>query len=112
MSLDLEPTSLPATRRTFIKGIAAAGASTMASYAIDSNGTLDLFTEEARAATTFDTTPFEQFTAIADSSADAFQVPEGFDADVLIRYGDTFTNDRGKEFVFGYNNDFLAYFPL
>jgi secreted PhoX family phosphatase len=112
MTLELEPTTLPGTRRTFIKGIAAAGASTMVAYAIDSSGTLDLFTEEARAATVFDTTPFMEFDAIGESSDDAFAVPDGFDADVLIRYGDTFTNDAGDEFTFGYNNDFLAYFPL
>jgi len=30
----------------------------------------------------------------------------------LISYKDTFQNDRGDTFTFGYNNDWLGYFPL
>ena len=39
-------------------------------------------------------------------------MPAGFRADVLIRFGDTFANDGGEIFRWGYNNDFLAFFPL
>jgi secreted PhoX family phosphatase len=38
-------------------------------------------------------------------------VPPGFRADVLISWGDTFLGD-GETLEFGFNNDFLAYFPL
>jgi secreted PhoX family phosphatase len=120
--MDLDPSSradagfggklTQGTRRSFIKGIAAAGASTMAAYAIDSGGALDMFTDEARAATVRDTTPFMDFEAIAASSADQVEVPAGFRADVLIRYGDQFTDAAGKELTFGYNNDYLAFFPI
>jgi hypothetical protein len=52
------------------------------------------------------------FEAIAASSADQVEVPAGFRADVLIRYGDQFTDAAGKELTFGYNNDYLAFFPI
>ena len=38
--------------------------------------------------------------------------PAGYRADVLIRWGDEFANTDGQVFRWGYNNDFLAYFPL
>ena len=98
------------TRRSFIRGIATAGATTAAAVALERAG-IDLFaTATADAAP--GTTPFSQFTAIAPSSADAFQVPEGYRADVLMRFGDDFANDSGETLVWGYNNDFLAFFPL
>lgn len=118
----MEPTSLPDapaadppaeadghTRRNFIRGIAAAGASTAAAAALDRAGVLDLATAEAQSATPND---FSSFRAIAASSADALQVPEGYRADVIIGYGDGFANDDGTQLRYGYNNDFLAYFPL
>ena len=98
------------TRRSFIRGVATAGASTAAAVALERAG-IDLFaTATADAAP--GTTPFSQFTAIAPSSADAFQVSEGYRADVLIRFGDEFANDAGERLTWGYNNDFLAFFPL
>ena len=39
-------------------------------------------------------------------------MPEGFRADLLIRFGDEFANDSGETLAWGYNNDFLAFFPL
>ena len=98
------------TRRSFIRGIAAAGASTAAAAALERAG-LDLFAAgDAEAAA--GTTAFSQFKAIAPSAADAFEVPEGYRADLLMRFGDEFANDRGETLSWGYNNDFLAFFPL
>jgi uncharacterized protein len=98
------------TRRSFIKAVAAAGASTMAAQALELAGVADLMTDSALAAG--DATPFSEFRAIAASSLDRFEVPAGFRADVLIRYGDAFANTDGTVWTYGYNNDYLAYFPL
>ncbi|MTD42948.1 DUF839 domain-containing protein [Conexibacter sp. W3-3-2] len=98
------------TRRSFIKAVAAAGASTVAAQALEIAGVTDLMTDSALAAG--DATPFSEFTALAASSLDRFEVPPGFRADVLIRYGDTFANTDGTSWTYGYNNDYLAYFPL
>jgi uncharacterized protein len=96
------------TRRSFIRGVAAAGASTMLASAYARGGG-SLFTATADAA---ERTRFSDFTAIAPSSADAFEVPPGYRADVIIGYGDQFADDKGNVFTYGYNNDFLAFFPL
>ena len=120
----MEPTSLPDapgtaapeapdnghTRRNFIRGIAAAGVSTAAVAAVEGAGIGHYFADEAEAAGP--SNAFAEFRAIAPSSADAFQVPEGYRADVIITYGDTFADDRGRTYAYGYNNDYLAYFPL
>ena len=119
----MEPTSLPEapaaapetpeadghTRRNFIRGIAAAGASTAAVAALERTGVLDLATAEAQAAGPND---FSSFRAIAPSGEDVLQVPAGYRADVIIGYGDVFANEDGTRLVYGYNNDYLAYFPL
>ena len=97
------------TRRSFIRGIAAAGAGTMAAYGLDRSGTTALFGETAMARTSM---PFADFEAIAASAADRVEVPEGFRADVLIAWGDTFKDARGNTFEYGFNNDFIAFFPL
>ena len=55
---------------------------------------------------------FAGFTAIAASSADALEVPAGFRADVLISWGDLFRGSGGPALRYGFNNDFLAYFPM
>jgi uncharacterized protein len=100
---------LSGTRRSFIRGIAAAGASTMAASALQHAGALDSFLETAEAAHRM---PFSDFTAIAASSADAIQVPEDYVAQVVIGYGDRFSDKKGNRYTYGYNNDFLAFFPL
>jgi secreted PhoX family phosphatase len=118
----MEPSALPATqpdgafsgrfsgtRRNFIRGVAAAGASTALATTLEKAGRLDLFTATAEAA---EPTHFSQFSAIAPSGADAFQVPQGFRADIVIGYGDTFADDKGNVFTYGHQNDFLAFFPL
>ncbi|HEU0024935.1 MAG TPA: alkaline phosphatase PhoX [Thermoleophilaceae bacterium] len=96
------------TRRDFIRGVAATGASTMSAVALNGTG-LDLFAEQALAHGRAN--GFGDFRSIAASSADALEVPDGFRADVLIAWGDTFRG-RGKTLRYGFNNDFLAYFPL
>jgi uncharacterized protein len=96
------------TRRDFIRGVAAAGASTAGVVAAQGSG-LHLFAEQALAG---GSSRFGDFQAIAASSQDAFQVPPGYRADVLISWGDVFRGADNKALRYGFNNDFLAYFPL
>ncbi len=98
-----------ATRRDFIRGVAAAGASTAGAVALQSNG-LDLFSEQAFARHRGN--DFSEFTAIAPSSVDTLEVARGFRADVLISWGDIFRDGDRRALRYGFNNDFLAYFPL
>jgi uncharacterized protein len=100
-----------ATRRSFIKGIAAAGASTAAAAALDAAGIADLMGDNAVAGHR-GRGGFGKFDAIAASSADVLEVPEGFRADVVISWGDAFANSDGTQLRYGFNNDFLAFFPL
>ncbi|MDA0136233.1 PhoX family protein [Solirubrobacter sp. CPCC 204708] len=81
----------------------------MAAVALDRTGYLDTATALAQSATPSD---FSAFRAIAASSADAFEVPAGYRAQVIIGYGDQVANEDGTVITYGYNNDFLAYFPL
>jgi secreted PhoX family phosphatase len=111
----MEPTSLPeapplaATRRTFVRGVAAAGASTAVAVALDRAGALDLTPPGASAQVA---NPFSSFNAIAASAEDVLRVPDGFRADLVIGYGDVFENTDGTRLPYGYNNDFIAFFPL
>ncbi|WP_210494098.1 alkaline phosphatase PhoX [Patulibacter sp. SYSU D01012] len=98
------------TRRSFVRGIAVAGASTAAAVALDAAGVTNLVGESAVAAGA--PTAFSDFRAIAPSSADQVQVPEGFRADVLIRWNDEFASTDGTVHRYGFNNDFMAYLPL
>jgi uncharacterized protein len=100
---------LTSTRRDFIKGIAAAGASTAGAVAMNGSAA-HLFGEQAFAQGVANN--FSDFTAIAASSEDAFEVPPGFRADVLISWGDIFRDGDRRALRYGFNNDFLAYFPL
>jgi secreted PhoX family phosphatase len=100
---------MDSTRRSFIRGIASTGASTVAAVALERTGYLDTATALAQTA---QPSPFSAFRAIAASSADAFEVPEGYRAQVIIGYGDQVANEDGTVITYGYNNDFLAYFPL
>jgi uncharacterized protein len=94
------------TRRSFIRGIAAAGA---AAYTLDRGGVTSVLGGTAHA---HGRSRFAAFDAIAASAADRFEVPAGFRADVLISWGDEFADTQGNVFEYGFNNDFLAYFPL
>lgn len=70
-----------------------------------------------------DTTPSFAFAEVAAGSDDKIHVAEGYDADVLIRWGDKVLADApafdpqkqtgaAQARQFGYNNDFLGYLPL
>jgi uncharacterized protein len=96
------------TRRDFIRGIAAAGASTAGAVAAQGAG-MHLFADAAEA---HGSSYFGDFAAIAASADDSFQVPAGYRADVLISWDDIFRDGSGKALRYGFNNDFLAYFPL
>jgi secreted PhoX family phosphatase len=100
---------LTTTRRDFIRGIAAAGAGTAGALAMP-GGAGYLFADGAQARRARNA--FSDFTAIAASSEDAFQVAPGFRADVLISWGDIFRDGDRRRLRYGFNNDFLAYFPL
>ena len=84
----------PMSRRTLIKGIAAAGA---ASWVTTLPGSA-----EAKPSR------FHQFNAIAPSEADEFQVPDGYAHNVVISWGEEF----GDGLVFGYNCDYSTFFQL
>ncbi|UJA20382.1 DUF839 domain-containing protein [Thermoleophilia bacterium SCSIO 60948] len=97
------------TRRNFIAGIAAAGVSTAAT-AVANRGN-SLFGENALAAGG-GRNGFASFEAIAPSPDDRFNVPKGYRADILISWNDTFRDGNGQALRYGFNNDFLAYFPI
>jgi secreted PhoX family phosphatase len=99
------------TRRDFIRGIAAAGASTATAVALDRAGVIDLFADEVLGHGRGHSA-FSDFRAIAPSSADVLEVPRGYRADVLISWGDVFRGKGRRAFRYGFNNDFLAFFPL
>lgn len=69
------------------------------------------------------TTPSFDFTEIPAGSDDTLHVAPGYDADVLVRWGDKVLADSpqfdplkqtpsGQARQFGYNNDFIGYLPL
>ena len=98
------------TRRTFIRDLAIAGTSTTAAlYGLDAAGVVDLVTD-AEAADAL--TPLAEFTAIAPSAADAVETPPGIAWSVVIGYGDKFANTDGTVYTYGYNNDWIGYYPL
>src|SRR5688500_14760884 len=91
----------PMTRRKLIQGIAAAGAATWVANSA---------TGQALAATSNHIlkNDFAHFQAIAPSSGDALQVPNGYAADILIAWGDEFAPGM----KFGYNCDYAGFYPL
>ena len=99
-----------ATRRTFIRDLAVAGTGTAAAlYGLDAAGVADVV-GEASAADAL--APLADFAAIAPSAADALEVPVGISWSVVIGYGDAFSNTDGTTYRFGYNNDWIGYYPL
>ncbi|HVM17630.1 MAG TPA: alkaline phosphatase PhoX [Gaiellaceae bacterium] len=90
----------PMSRRRLIKGIAAAGAATWAGTA----------SGRALAATTDHVlrNDFAHFRAIAPSAEDRLDVPDGYEVDLLLKWGDEF----GPGLRFGYNCDYSAFFPF
>jgi uncharacterized protein len=102
------------SRRDIMKGALAVTAATAAIVP------LALETAEAQGA---NTTPSFNFKEIAAGSDDKHYVADGYDADVLIRWGDPVlpgapefdvqsqTADKQNR-QFGYNNDYLGYLPI
>src|SRR5688572_6841769 len=108
---DTTPAAAGTTRRSFIRGVARAGAGTFAAAGVlEAAGVTDLLAEAGAVAG--ERTEFSRFRAIAASSADAVEVPDGCRADVLISWGDEFGRPDGTTFTYGFNNDFLAFLPL
>ena len=98
------------TRRSFFRDVAVAGTSTAAAlYGLEEAGVTDLVGQAEAAAPD---APLSEFSALAPSVEDTIRVPEGFSWQIVIGYGDQFADDKGNVFRYGYNNDFLAYFPL
>jgi hypothetical protein len=78
--------------------------------------------EEARAQGA-NTTPSFNFKEVASGVDDKHYVAEGYDAEILIRWGDPVLpgapewdphklTKAGQALQFGYNNDYLGYFPM
>jgi uncharacterized protein len=104
------------SRRDLVKGILAVSAITAVAAPMIGN-------IEARAQAAANTTPSFNFKEIAAGSDEQHYVAEGYDADILIRWGDPVTPgapqfDPQTQTVakqntqFGYNNDYLGYIPL
>jgi uncharacterized protein len=99
------------TRRSFIRGVAQAGASTLAAASVlDATGVVDLMSDAQ--AVPGGRTRFSRFRAIAASSADTLKVPDGYRADVLISWGDSFARPDGTTLSYGFNNDYLAFMRI
>jgi secreted PhoX family phosphatase len=100
--MDLQATTATAgtTRRSFIRGVAQAGASTIATASVlQATGVVDLLADAEAYRGGGGHSPFSEFEAIAASGADAVEVPAGFRADVLISYGDEFARPDGTQFT-------------
>ena len=104
-------------RREVLRGALAAAAITA------TVSPLALAAAQAQAQAQGNTTPSFGFTEIPAGADERIHVAPGYDAEVLIRWGDPVLPDapqfdparQGAEAQsrqFGYNNDFLGYFPL
>jgi hypothetical protein len=104
-------------RRDLLKGLLAVSAISA------TVSPLALATADQVNAQTANTTPSFNFKEIAAGSDENHHVAEGYDADVLIRWGDKVMADApafdpqkqsaaAQNKQFGYNNDYLGYIPL
>jgi secreted PhoX family phosphatase len=105
------------SRRDLVKGVLAVSAMTAAV------SPLALLATEQASAQGVSTTPSFDFKEVAAGVDDKHYVADGYDAEILIRWGDpvlegapafdpgNLTKD-GQAKQFGYNNDYLGYFPL
>jgi uncharacterized protein len=96
------------TRRRFMTFLGAGSAALVARSTGTPTGTRDTptigGTSEARAAQTSRLS----FTPIEPSGDDEVVLPRGFKYDIVRKWGDRVTEDAD----YGYNNDFVAYFPI
>jgi secreted PhoX family phosphatase len=99
-------------RRTFLKG-----AATLVPGIVASSGLLAASEAKAQSGNTL------TFQPIRPSTADQVIVPNGYDSDVLIRWGDPLLHNAppfdpnnqtaaAQRLQFGYNCDFIGYFPF
>ena len=106
------------SRRDLAKGILAvsAMAATVSPLAL-------LASRQGDALKAANTTPSFNFKEVVSGVDDKHYVAEGYDADILIRWGDPVlpgaprlrsqqADKGGQAKQFGYNNDYLGYFPL
>ena len=105
------------SRRDLGKGILAVSAMTA------TVSPMALLAAETASAQAANTTPSFNFKEVISGVDDKHYVAEGYDADILIRWGDPvlpgapsfdpgkLTKD-GQAKQFGYNNDYLGYFPV
>ncbi len=104
-------------RRGLMKGLLGVGAITAAL------GPASLAARTAGAQAAANPTPSFGFAELSSVPTDRAEVAEGYSADVLIRWGDPVLADApafdpkaqtaaGQSRQFGYNNDYLGYFPL
>ena len=112
----LEPVPAGMTRRRFLTFLGAgsaalaagsAGAPTDGSGGGAAPGIEGVGASEAQAAQT--SAGRLSFTPIEPSGEDDVVLPEGFKYDVVRKWGD---NVLGDETPYGYNNDYVAYFPI
>lgn len=103
------------SRRDLVSGLLAVTAATL----IASPGAVSAATGQALT----NTTPNFNFPELAAGCDEDHHVAEGYDADVLISWGDAVLPDappfdpanaspQGQARQFGYNNDFLGFIPL
>ena len=104
------------SRRDLVRGLLAVSAITAIAQPLITN-------IEAQAQTAANTTPTFNFKEIAAGSDDQHHVAQGYDADVLIRWGDpvlpgapafdAYKQTAAKQAAqIGYNNDYLGFIPL
>ena len=105
------------SRRDLVQGLLAVSA---VSTALSPRASLAPGTAHAEIS---NTTPAFNFKEVAAGADDKHYVAEGYDADILIRWGDPVLpgapafdphqlTPAGQAKQFGYNNDYLAYFAL
>ncbi|KAF0120587.1 MAG: hypothetical protein FD152_4108, partial [Xanthobacteraceae bacterium] len=106
-------------RRDLMKGLLGVGAITAAL----GPATLATRTAAAQTAGTGNTTPSFGFRELSSAPTDRAEVAEGYSAEVLIRWGDPVLAEApsfapaaqtaaAQARQFGYNNDYLGYFPM
>jgi uncharacterized protein len=96
---------MPVTRRQFLTYLGAGNAAALAGAR--AAGAAPAFAPARGGAPKF-------FTPTAPSAKDELRLPDGFRGEVVIAWGDPLGSKApdGTPELFGFNNDFLAYFPI